>query len=135
MMYVGAILLGGGSSASLGHLRQTNICLGAMGANILISVSLQLRSGCLRVFPDLTIFSKLRGQKYWFDTLFWYLRVILTGILIVHTYTQLYSDPLDYDLFLDRRVQIIMYSIPQRIYTIQLASLPRVSIYRRFTIW
>ena len=48
---------------------------------------------------------------------------------------QLDPGRLNYDLFLARWDQIIMYSIPQRIYTIELPSLARIYIYRRFATW
>ena len=45
---------------------------------------------------------------------FWPLRSVLTGILFVHTQTQLEPGRLDYDLFSDRRDQIRMYSGPSK---------------------
>ena len=70
---------------------------------------------------------------------FWFLRVILTGlllgILLVRKYMQFEPGRLDYDLFLARWDQIRMYLSPLRIYTIELPSLECVSLYRIFTTW
>ena len=66
-------------------------------------------AGTLGDFPLLNYFRKFEFKNNGLIQCFWSLRAILTGLLLVHTYTQLEHVRLDYDIFTALWDQIRMY--------------------------
>ena len=90
----------------------------------------------LRGFPDISLFSKLGDQKYWFYTLF----LVLMGhtYWITSWYLRSWNLSLaesNHDPFSSRWDRIRMYLSPSRIYIIKLRSITHVSIYCIFASW